>query len=718
MRLPKSVVFFILAALFLSAIAARFHSTSIAESPYFDGASAMTYRHAGKVADGVSLRAHDVKANFPDGYTPARYRAPGVEYALGWTLRLAHFFGESDGRDVARRFFVIISALCVFTAYGVARRLWACQSAGLLAAGLVAFLPPLTVATNGRELSHDAAAVLLLSLHAMSVLQLREATTRRAQTAAAIIAALAAFGALAAWEPAAWVLLAWAILFVLYRPADRGVTIAFLTAHGVAFAVALVLCPHLRSGETFPTLAYLTTRIRFLFGRPASPLLLSDRMRDLWSLDHAPLAPDTLIQLFMPLVPIALALALNRECRARRRTFAIATIVAALAAVMVALDRSVLPVAATAMAIVLAGGARSVSQDIVVRAPLIALGAFVVFAGVVFRDSGPDVAFDISRALGVAHRDPDAFLWVSLENTDRELVKFVAQRTSVQDAILAPDKLSGLLLTFTGRTMVLLPGGASAASSKKHVAMTRALYGDEASLYTLCHDHHIAYVIYSIDVALDSGSYSPRYLAAVEALDPTSIAYRMHFSPESIEHFTLAYENDHYRVFKVTEKPEPIFATDHPLFFDAALLARSGGDLETFRKNVVLLMVAYNDGTHARATGDLEKARARLDWCVRQAPRFTQARLALCDVLMDLDRYEDARAQVMEVISYAPDNSRAMYYAAFINAHLRKYDAARGFLKVLLATERDPELIEKAKLLQAYMDQGLPLEPAMPLDTK
>jgi hypothetical protein len=55
-----------------------------------------------------------------------------------------------------------------------------------------------------------------------------------------------------------------------------------------------------------------------------------------------------------------------------------------------------------------------------------------------------------------------------------------------------------------------------------------------------------------------------------------------------------------------------------------------------------------------------------------------------------------------------------MYYAAYIHARLGKFDQAKAFLKVLLTHERDPDILEKARLLQAYMDQGLPLQSTAP----
>jgi hypothetical protein len=408
------------------------------------------------------------------------------------------------------------------------------------------------------------------------------------------------------------------------------------------------------------------------------------------------------------------ALALNPECRARRRGFVVACSIAGAATVTALLDRSSFAFAMLAVLPVLAGAARSVARDPRVRLPLVVVGCYCVFAGVAFREKAPDAGFQVARALKVAYRDPDAFIRVSLENTDRELVRFVSSRTSVHESILAPSDLSGLLLTFTGRSIVLLPGANSRAVADKHVALTRAFYGTEAALHQTCRDLDIDYVVYSIDVLLDGGRYSPRYLAAVQMLNPELLAFQMHFTPESLRYFTLQYENDHYRLFKVTDGPETIFLTDHPPVYQPALLQASGGSLEAFHQNIGMLFYNYASAMNARSRGDLDEALRRLRSCVDNAPEFTRARLALADVYMDLERYQDARDVVMTAVAYAPDNSQAMYYAAYIHARLGKFDQAKAFLKVLLTHERDPDILEKARLLQAYMDQGLPLQSTAP----
>ena len=189
----------------------------------------------------------------------------------------------------------------------------------------------------------------------------------------------------------------------------------------------------------------------------------------------------------------------------------------------------------------------------------------------------------------------------------------------------------------------------------------------------------------------------------------------MHFEPESLRRFTLQYENDHYRLYAVTGSPQPIFATDHPPFYQTDLLAKANRNVETFRQLAVDVMLTYSEAVKARAHHNAEGARRRLEWCLLQAPRYSQARLALADALMDLNRYDDARRVVAALLDYAPDNTRGLYYAAYISAQLGKPEEAKSYLTLLLSIERDPQLIERAKTLQQGIEQGVPLRKGAPL---
>ncbi len=757
MHLHRSAVFFVLLGLFVMALATRWSTRDPLQSPYFEGESAMAYAHALTAADGAPLDTVSARANHPDGYTPARYRASGFERAWGAAFRVARFLSEVDGRDFARRTATFLAALCVFPMYALARLAWKSQGAGILAAALLAFLAPLVESTNGRAFTHTTLAPLFLCAHAAVLLSpaaSRAGVVGRATAAGALVFILAA-----SWEPAIFATALWSlVLLFVERRERRGV----LAAHAVAVLAACLLSPYLhatraiasgwtiavvaaavvdvlasrrfaarrhprllraavllavagivwvltiplRTGavEQLPLFDYLLARARFLFGKPESASALSEWMRHLWSVEHAPLPAHTAIELFLPLALLIIALGAGRGTRGAVRGVGLFMLFAIVALV----DRSALPVVSLALIAIASGAARSLASSNGWRPALVAGAVLAAVTGVIFRGARADAAYQIAQAAGVANRDPHSFLWVSFENTDRELVRFVATRTSVRESILAPDDVSALLMAFTGRPIAALPGALSQAAAERHAVLIRALYQSEEELYQLCRTARIDYVLYSIDVLLDTGPYSPRYLAAA-TVSPQSAAFAMHFEPESMRRFTLVYENDHYRLFDVTGEPQPIFATDHPPFYQSVLLAKANRDIDAFRALVIDVMLTYSEAVEALARGNAEGARRRLEWCLLQAPRYSAARMALADALVALGRTEDARRVITGLLEYAPDHTSALYYAAFLNGQLGYKDQAKAYLSLLLTIERDPERIQRAQTLQHAIENDIPL---------
>ncbi len=761
MKMSRRVVLFILCVLFAAAVAARVSTRDPNNNPYFRGASAMSYRHMLAVADHRSLGAHDEKAASPHGYVPDRYRAAGVETLTGLGFRAVRLVSDMDGRDFARRIIVVMASLCVFTVYGAASRLWNSRMAGFLGAFLVAFEPALVSATNGRVFSHAVFAAFFASLYAVLALRALSNSSRRDT----LVAALVAFVLLWIWEPARYGLLAWMVPVSLVGGIERQNRIWFVIAHAAAIAIAACVFPHLvatralgawttavavgavvaaclpsqqrqgwrpaafllatgaaltlaltplRAGasEDFPALRYLLTRLQYAAGRPSSSLL-SDWMRGLWSADHAPLAPRALIQFFLPVSLCTAAWLTNREVRSSRPRLLCTGIVLVVASLSAGLDRSVLAFAALPVIIVLAGAASALDWRRWGHSALVAVSAYTALAGVVLTGTLVDPSHLIARATHAGTSDPAAFSWISFENTDKSLIRFVSTRTSVQESILAPGDLSAVLLAFSGRTSVMLPGTTSRLATNRNVDLVRGFYRDEDSFYQLCRQEKVDYVLYSVDMLLDGGAYSPVYTSGISGLTPAAVAARMHFQPESLRHFTLIYQNEHYRLFKVSDTVQPVFLTDHPLYFQSKLFTDSGGNFENFRQRVLWLMGNCAAGMGARARGDLDQSRQLLDQCVRYAPSFTRARLELAYTLMDLGRYEHARDQIAAIIQYAPDDPAALYAAAYVEVQMQKPDKAGPYL-LLLAQTGDATYTERAKSLQYYIDHKLPLKPGAP----
>lgn len=766
MKLPAYAVRIFLVAMFVIAAAIRLGAVDRQTTPYFKGPSAMNYRHVASAADGASLGVRSDRANWPDGYRPDHYRPAGVEWALARVVTAAGYVSETDPRDLVRNAVALTAAALVFLVYGVARNLWNCQAGGLIAAFLVALLPPFVRASSGRELGHSLFAIALVCVHALLWLAWR----RRGRLIPALVAAVALLPILAAWELGAYYAAAVCVATALVPGAARSERIAVTTAHaavlvigalwvpylagvrmaaswpvmcalasvavqfyprarfpqwwakpgalfGITVALTLLAAP-LRRGAAWdlPAVGYTLTRLRHVFGKPEAALSLSDEMRHLWSSSHAPMDAHSLLMM-LPLVLVAVAVALAVPLLPARRAAAVALPVALLALVASAVDRAAI-VAATPLIAIGAGAAGyGLSGAARTRGVMLAIAVLLILVQAIAPLSPVNPTLYVARAGGIAFRDDARFLWVSLENTDRELVRFVSQRTSVRNAVLGSPDISALLLAFTGRRSVQLEGALATPAGQRRVALARDVYADEATLHAACRRMGVDYVLYSIDYVMDTSRYSPRYLAALPDLTDESMAWRMHFHPEQLTRFTLVYENAHYRLFRVADRPEPVFITDHPPVYQLDILERLGGDMDAFRTQIVGLMLSWREVVLARGAGNNERALSILGHMLEQAPRFTDARLALAEVLVQLDRIDEARTTVLSVINYAPDNPLALYQAAYIFGRQGDEDRARSYLAVFRTTPADPDLTRRADLLEQFLDQGLAIEPGSPVDS-
>ncbi len=778
MKFPEYAIRIILVLMFIAAAGARFSSTSGSLYPYFRGESAMNYRDALTVAEGGTNEGLDQltkKSNWPQGYRPARVRPVGVEYFAGVTFKVVTWLSDTDTRKIAKRLLVFFFSLCVFTVYALTRNLWQSQTAGLLAAALVAFYPSLIEVTNGREISHTPFALVLITFHLLALQRFTRGSTR----SGVVWLSFVTFLLVAAWELAAYYIAVCVLVTTLFYPLRQDQRRMVALAQMIAFIAAAVVLPNakalrlvfswqaallvaccaqtflvsrfpgtrrgglfilgisvlltlgltpLRSGAEaveFPGMEYVYYRLRFLFARPVAPSLLPESIRHLWTANHSHPSAYSLILYFAPLVflvPAAIAVArrMLRDAESTRVTarLALSASLAAFASLLFVIDRSAIAMASVATFPFLGLGGFALETRARRNGMLVVAGGLLVVLQLLWPTGRPNPTLQLAKLLGVVHRDISKVTWVSLENTDRELVRFVAIRTSTRNAILGRPDRTALLLTFSGRTSVLLAGGRSSAFARKHVEITEFMYGEEDRLYRQCREMDIDYVLFSADYLLDTTRYSPLYLAGLAAVPENCVAVSMHFSPESLVHFNLVYENDYYRLFRVTDKPEPVFATDHPPVFQRDILERHGDTYASFQDRITRLIITYTDAMRYAAIGNHAEALRGLVWCLQQAPRFSRARIAAGSMFLELGQPQKAKEVLSPVIRYAPDNAWALYYTAYALAQLGEADAAQGLISILYTVTNDTDLLDRAELLETFIKQGVPLNSTpTPTDT-
>lgn len=151
----------------------------------------------------------------------------------------------------------------------------------------------------------------------------------------------------------------------------------------------------------------------------------------------------------------------------------------------------------------------------------------------------------------VAVFPPDSF---------QELTGWIGEHTGADEPILASFPISPFLLTYLDRPTVLhcFFEGDLMPRLKR---ITHARFGDEAALWRAARDYGATWYVHEAHHTLRTDPrMSQRYVAAAMEWPADSALVRMHYAPETLERFELAWQNDWFRVFRVLpegETPRP-----------------------------------------------------------------------------------------------------------------------------------------------------------------
>ncbi len=766
MTLGKRSLVFVLVALYVGAVWVRLDGVGESVYPYYKDESGTNFRHAHMIASAGRLPTLDERSSRPEGYSPSRVAPNGVEYFVGYAYRLVRPFTDLSDKRVSGILTVLVFSLSVFTMYVLTRRVWDCQAAGACAALLVAFSAPLIDVTNGREFLHAPYAFAVTSLH----LALFACFAARPSISRAVLTALAGFVLLGIWGSAGLYIAAFGLAALLLP----GLTLEnrrwTLASHLAAALVAGIAFSDLRAGRfvfAWPTvwllvaaaysflrdrlrrgvpgwvyllggfvvltlvlglfrrgasglldpLAYWYYRLRFLGGKPEDAAVLPDIVRIAWTRDHAPPSARTLLDFFLPLLFLLLpAVSVFRGVTKDKRVSPWLYVVAVgFGTAVFLIDRRMI-FSAALFAFPLASGAlRGFGRHLKTRAFPVTVALALVGTSLPLASPKIDVVRLIGERFGLVSDSSGGFVWASIGNADRELVRVLATRTSTRsDVILAAPATSSLIAVFAGRATVLVPGVYSREMAGKTAEALSGFYTREDDLIERCGALGATYVVYSIDMLLDQSPYSPRYMSGEVGDIKTSLAYKMHFAPETLRRLQLVYENDVYRLFRVTAGTEPVFLSDHPPVYQGELLRTFGGDLDAFYSRVIDILATYHTAVAAQTKSDEEGAIRRFAYCLDQAPFFTAARLGMGDSLLRLRQPDDAYEAYNRVLRYAPDNAHALYFGALSLAYMGRREEALVLVELLLTATGERETRTEALELKTALESGRPIEMPRP----
>lgn len=760
MTLPRSGINLLLIVLFVGAAWLRMESLGDSVYPYYKGESGTNFRQTVHIAGRGSLPELDKRAAWPEGVSPLREKANGIEYFAGFVYRLVKPFSDVSERRYVNILTILVFSLSVFTLFALTNKLWSCQAAGLWAAALVAFSAPVIDATNGSEYFHGTFAFVIVSFHLLMALSAVDHPT----LVRSVLSGFSAFLLFAVWEQAGLYVSVFCLVWTLFPGIGFSARSRILLALLGAVVFSGLALPHLRAqrflfswpavlvfvaaawmilrdklpvkipvwaaagafgvltlifrpiaaggADLGPSLLYWFYRIRFIAGKPDDPSLLPASIRAFWTHSHAAPSMFTVFAVFFPLVFLAVGAILSlRSIRNQSRLPFWSTLAAVAGAIVLFLidRRAILAVALIVFPFV-AVSFRGFSGRIKTRLLPAAVAAAILITSLPFTAGTVNTTGWTARMLGIPPVGSGDFVWFGVGSADRDLIRFIVARTSTRrDVFLAAPEVSSLIPTFGGRATNLAPGIPTAAMSQKTVGALAAFYGDEDGLYTMCEALGATHVLYSIDMILDSSKNSPRFAAGAKETSPSTVAVRMHFAPETLRHFQLVYQNNNYRLFRVTAEQQPAFITDHPPIYQKSILGAHGDAIDSFYNRVVDILLTYQTAIIAQNQGNEEAALGRLRYCLDQAPEYTDAWLRVGDSLLRLERPDDAFNAYNRVLQYAPDNKDALFYGALSLGYGDRRDEAVQLLDLLLNSTADRGLRRKAQDLKQVLESGRPI---------
>ncbi|MCK4648325.1 hypothetical protein KAT51_02260, partial [bacterium] len=210
----------------------------------------------------------------------------------------------------------------------------------------------------------------------------------------------------------------------------------------------------------------------------------------------------------------------------------------------------------------------------------------------------------------------------------REVLSWIRENTESQDAFLTPFTLSSQIVAYTHRPTVL-HCYFETGIRETYREYCQALFQEEEDLAGLCKRYQVDYLVYRADQLLRTDPLlSYRYVANRMDLDEHWAAYRLHFTPEKLENFTLVYENYFYRVYRLRKGKGVHIKEYHPLF-DERIFKELGKGTDAFYKRVMEGYDYYFQALVLLQKGKEKEAREVLLVSQKYCPHIPEARALL-----------------------------------------------------------------------------------------
>ena len=132
-----------------------------------------------------------------------------------------------------------------------------------------------------------------------------------------------------------------------------------------------------------------------------------------------------------------------------------------------------------------------------------------------------------------------------------KMIDWIRENTEESDVVLAWFGTGPMVATDTGRPTILHSKFESEKIRSKYKEFASSLFAGEEDFFAFCEKYQADYFLYEPQFVLDKAKDSIRYVTNQLSLSRATAAYLFHFVPEGLHHFSLAYQNASFRLYKV-----------------------------------------------------------------------------------------------------------------------------------------------------------------------
>lgn len=715
------------------------------DSGIFWTEAAFQYRYARMIAQGEKIPRVDYAAQYPEGVKPFEEFTLCMEISTGYLYRLAHYLYQLFFRKNLSPFHIFLpyciafySSLTIFAVYLLSKEIWQSKLGGIISAVFYVTCRASWARTVIGFNYEDFALVFIFFGLYFFVRSCRNVRFVKTSSVFSVFSGMCLIIALASWHFTNFYLVVFTmsiiVLFYLYYSSQEivdimrsflvvfsicligGITVpvlrvkGFLTSFSMVTSYSLIFAYILKRYFKFSgtktlgifslimiTCIIVITRffpqqvkeyshvfslfkykVLFLGQKPLNSNLLPFDAKVLWvgGFDNLT-ARETIYFLSVTLIVGMFGILKSLRNLIKQKTSTSECMILCLAVSFLLLNlivQRLMGFSAVLLAVFAGNWVENYTgKNLLGRYVAIGSLIFLFFVNSYFRDR-------ISNLLPL--KKDISFMRI-YEPDKKSIVKWIKENTQPTDVFLTAFETAPLVLTDTGRAIVLHPKFESSIIRNKFREFVYSLYSSEEKFYNFCKKIGVNYFLYQVGFLFDSSREYYRYYANKPKVEKDSVVYKFHFYPRELRNFILVYQLRSFAVYKVIgEKVDSslwnYIPPYYPIFGENLFL---GIESTNYLDDKAVLIVFSKIITQ--------------DNLINEAVRY-----------IEQNKYQEAKSSLIEAISLKIPSPDAYFLLGNIHMYMNEFDEAIKNYTLSIRYDKNKSKAY-ANLATAYIKKGL-----------